>query len=135
MTEWPTWRDNSAIHLRGDKSEYGLMRWRIRTTTPSTWPSFPEAESQVGSECTYFVLSNKIEQDSCAGISGLIVDQEVRSREIGKVLLGAAEEWARSQGCDAISVHTNVTRERAHRFYARNGYEHIKTQKYLRKSL
>jgi GNAT superfamily N-acetyltransferase len=76
-----------------------------------------------------------VEQDSCAGISGLIVDQEVRSREIGKVLLGAAEEWARSQGCDAISVHTNVTRERAHRFYARNGYEHIKTQKYLRKSL
>ncbi len=76
-----------------------------------------------------------VEQDSCAGISGLIVDQEVRSCEIGKVLLGAAEEWARSQGCDAISVHTNVTRERAHRFYARNGYEHIKTQKYLRKSL
>lgn len=80
-------------------------------------------------------LFHSVEQDSSAGISGLIVDEEVRSCEIGKVLLGAAEEWARSQGCDAISVHTNVTRERAHRFYARNGYEHIKTQKYLRKSL
>ncbi len=80
-------------------------------------------------------LFHSVEQDSCAGISGLIVDQQVRSREIGKVLLGAAEQWARSQGCNAISVHTNVTRERAHRFYASNGYEHIKTQKYLRKSL
>jgi len=80
-------------------------------------------------------LFRSVEQDSCAGISGLIVDQQTRSREIGKVLLGAAEEWARSQGCDAISVHTNVTRERAHRFYAHNGYEQIKTQKYLRKTL
>lgn len=78
---------------------------------------------------------HSVEQDSCAGISGLIVDQEVRSCEIGKVLLGTAEEWARSQGCNAISVHSNITRERAHRFYARHGYEHIKTQKYLRKSL
>ena len=80
-------------------------------------------------------LFRSVEQDRCAGISGLVVDKEFRSCEIGKILLGAAEEWARKQGCDAISVHTNVTRERAHRFYARNGYEHIKTQKYLRKSL
>jgi GNAT superfamily N-acetyltransferase len=76
-----------------------------------------------------------VEQDSCAGISGLIVDQRIRSREIGKVLLEAAEAWARCQGCAEISVHTNVTRERARRFYARNGYVHIKTQEYLRKTL
>jgi GNAT superfamily N-acetyltransferase len=76
-----------------------------------------------------------VEQDSCAGISGLIVDQRIRSRAIGKVLLSAAEEWARRQGCDAISVHSNVTRERAHRFYTRNGYEQIKTQQFLRKTL
>lgn len=80
-------------------------------------------------------IFRSVEQDSCAGISGLIVDQEVRSHEIGKALLGAAEKWARRQGCDTISVHTNVARTRAHRFYARNGYEHIKSQRYLRKSL
>jgi GNAT superfamily N-acetyltransferase len=80
-------------------------------------------------------MFRSVEQDSCAGISGLIVDRQIRSREIGRVLLGAAEEWARSQGCDAISVHSNVTRERAHRFYMRTGYEHIKTQKFLRKIL
>jgi GNAT superfamily N-acetyltransferase len=80
-------------------------------------------------------LFRSVAQDSCAEISGLIVDQQIRSHEIGKVLLNAAEEWARSHGCDAISVHSNVTRERAHRFYTRNGYEHSKTQKYLRKPL
>jgi GNAT superfamily N-acetyltransferase len=76
-----------------------------------------------------------VEQDSCAGISGLIVDRQIRGRAIGQLLLGAAEDWARSQGCSAISVHTNITRERAHRFYTRHGYEHIKTQKYLLRTL
>lgn len=76
-----------------------------------------------------------VEQDSCAEISGLIIDQQIRSRGIGKVLLDAAEKWARSQGCDVISVHSNVIRERAHQFYVRNGYKHVKTQKYLLKTL
>ncbi len=76
-----------------------------------------------------------VEADRCAEISGLIVDQQIRSRGIGKVLLRAAEEWARSCGCDAISVLSNATRDRAHRFYTKNGYEHIKTQKSFRKSL
>jgi GNAT superfamily N-acetyltransferase len=80
-------------------------------------------------------IFRSVEQDSCAGISGLIVDQQVRSRTIGQLLLAAAEGWARRQGCGAISVHSNVTRERAHRFYTRNGYEHVKTQKFLRKIL
>jgi GNAT superfamily N-acetyltransferase len=76
-----------------------------------------------------------VEQDACAGISGLIVDQQIRSRGIGKALLDAAEKWARSLNCIAISVHSNVTRERAHQFYARNRYEYVKAQKYLVKAL
>ena len=89
---------------------------------------------QIGGWIGLYVFRS-VEQDSCAGISGLIIDQRFRSRGIGKVLLDAAEKWARSRGCNAISVHSNVTRERAHQFYARNGYEHIKTQKYLLKTL
>jgi GNAT superfamily N-acetyltransferase len=80
-------------------------------------------------------LFRTVELDSSAEISGLVVDQQVRSRGIGKVLLDAAEEWARSHGCSAISVRANVMRDRAHRFYGNNGYEHIKTQKSFRKSL
>lgn len=89
---------------------------------------------QIGGWIGLFVF-HSVEQDNCVGISGLIVDQQIRSRGIGKVLLDAAEEWARSQGCTAISVHSNVTRERAHRFYTNNGYRHIKTQNLLHKSL
>jgi GNAT superfamily N-acetyltransferase len=76
-----------------------------------------------------------VELDRYAEVTGLVVDEQIRSRGIGRVLLGAAEEWARCQGCDSISVHSNVLRERAHLFYTNNGYRHVKTQKLLLKSL
>jgi len=34
-----------------------------------------------------------------------------------------------------MSVGSNVIRERAHKFYERNAYEHYKTQKSFRKPL
>jgi hypothetical protein len=34
-----------------------------------------------------------------------------------------------------MSVRSKVERERAHKFYARQGYEHYKTQKAFRKPL
>lgn len=79
-------------------------------------------------------LFRSVETGSCAEINGLVVDQSIRSRGIGKILLDAAEQWAWSIGCDAISVRSNIKRDRAHRFYTNNGYEHVKTQKEFRKS-
>ncbi|MGB7640161.1 MAG: GNAT family N-acetyltransferase [Terriglobales bacterium] len=76
-----------------------------------------------------------VELDNFAEITGLVVDQQVRSRGIGMALLSAAEQWARGHGCNAISVRSNVWRNRAHGFYTSNGYEHIKTQKEFHKSL
>ena len=80
-------------------------------------------------------LFRSIETGSCVEINGLVVDKSIRSRGIGKILLSAAEEWARSIGFDVISVHSNITRDRAHRFYLKNGYAHVKTQKEFHKSL
>ncbi|HLZ52173.1 MAG TPA: GNAT family N-acetyltransferase [Candidatus Acidoferrum sp.] len=73
--------------------------------------------------------------DRFAETSGLVVDQQIRSRGIGKALLAIAEQWARTRACPTISVRSNVTRDRAHWFYPRNGYEHIKTQKLFQKQL
>jgi GNAT superfamily N-acetyltransferase len=53
----------------------------------------------------------------------------------GARLLEVAEEWSRKQGCRSMSVRSNVIRERAHKFYERQGYEHYKSQKAFRKSL
>jgi GNAT superfamily N-acetyltransferase len=70
-----------------------------------------------------------------AEVNGLVVDEKVRSRGAGALLLEAAESWARKRRCPAMSVRSNVIRERAHGFYLKRGYEHYKTQKAFRKKL
>jgi len=68
-------------------------------------------------------------------VNGLIVAEGQRSAGAGAKLLDAAEEWARRHGCQGMNVRSNVIRERAHKFYERQGYEHYKTQKAFRKGL
>jgi GNAT superfamily N-acetyltransferase len=70
-----------------------------------------------------------------AEVNGLIVDEMMRSRGAGALLLRAGEKWAWGKKCKGMSVRSNVIRERAHGFYLRNGYEHYKTQKAFRKVL
>lgn len=76
-----------------------------------------------------------MEADPRAEVNGFIVDERVRSQGIGSKLLARAEQWARDRGCVAIGMKSNVIRERAHTFYARLGYKHVKTQKAFRKDL
>ena len=76
-----------------------------------------------------------VELDARAEISGLIVDERFRSQNVGLRLLERAEQWARDNGCTEASLRSNVIRDRAHKFYERNGYTHTKTQKSFRKKL
>jgi GNAT superfamily N-acetyltransferase len=76
-----------------------------------------------------------LECDVRAEVNGLVVAEAQRSLGAGVRLLAAAEDWARKHGCASMSVRSNVIRERAHKFYERNGYEHYKTQKSFRKPL
>jgi len=80
-------------------------------------------------------VHRSLSSDPRAEISSLIVDEKQRSRGIGAALVKRAEEWAIEKGCRIMGVHTNVTRERAHAFYERNGYTMAKTQKCFRKEL
>jgi GNAT superfamily N-acetyltransferase len=76
-----------------------------------------------------------LESEIRAEVNGLVVADGQRSLGAGAKLLAAAEDWARKHGCKSMSVRSNVIRERAHKFYERNGYEHYKTQKSFRKPL
>ena len=80
-------------------------------------------------------LTNLLESDLRAEVNGLVVADGQRSLGAGAKLIEAAEDWARRQGCKAMNVRSNVIRERAHKFYEREGYEHYKTQKAFRKPL
>ena len=80
-------------------------------------------------------VSHLLESDIRAEVNGLIVAEGQRSAGAGAKLLDAAEEWARRHGCQGMNVRSNVIRERAHKFYERQGYEHYKTQKAFRKAV
>ena len=68
-------------------------------------------------------------------IVGLVVRQAARRLGVGKALLAAAEDWARSRGLDSIRVRSNATRLESHPFYERMGYARVKTQHCYRKPL
>jgi GNAT superfamily N-acetyltransferase len=77
----------------------------------------------------------QLTEDSSAEILGLIVDESARGGGIGVALMHAAEDWARGAGCTRVRVRSRDTRERAHRFYEREGYERNKVQLVLHKPL
>ena len=108
---------------------------RLRQLTPTTKHSVFVAESPEGGLIGWLhvSLSHLLESDLRAEVNGLIVAEGQRSAGAGAKLLQAAEEWARRRGCKGMNVRSNVIRERAHKFYERQGYEHYKTQKAFRK--
>jgi GNAT superfamily N-acetyltransferase len=95
------------------------------------------AETADGSLAGFLVMFviRTIESEPRAEVGGLVVDDAHRSHGIGKLLMEQAEIWAREHGCGVVSLRSNVIRDRAHKFYERLGYEHVKTQKSFRKKL
>jgi GNAT superfamily N-acetyltransferase len=61
-------------------------------------------------------------------ITGLIVDAQARGTGVGKLLVAAAERWARDLGLRVIRVRSNVVRTGAHAFYERLGFRVLKQQ-------
>jgi len=84
---------------------------------------------------THVSVAHLLETGTRAEINGLVVADGHRSLGAGALLLDAAEAWARKHGAHEMSVRSKVERERAHQFYARQGYDHYKTQKAFRKPL
>lgn len=69
-----------------------------------------------------------ISEDPFGELAVLIVDDRVRGTGVGAALLAAVEAWARAQGFGSMYVRSSVVRERAHRFYLREGYAERKRQ-------
>lgn len=70
-----------------------------------------------------------------AELMGLVVDSTARRGGLGRALVGAAEDWARSRGLSSLTVRSNVAREPSHPFYEALGYRREKTQHVYRKAL
>lgn len=68
-------------------------------------------------------------------LAALVVSEEARGSGAGAVLLAAVEAWTRDHGIASVRVRSNVLRERAHRFYLREGYVEKKRQAVFLKRL
>jgi len=68
-------------------------------------------------------------------LAALVVDEAARGSGAGAMLLAAVEAWAREEGFASVRVRSNVLRERAHRFYLREGYLEKKRQAVFLKRL
>ena len=113
------------------------MRKRLLGIKPASQHAIFVAESAKDGVIGWVHVSRQplLEVEIRAEVNGLVVAEGQRSLGAGAWLLVAAEDWARKHGCKSMSVRSNVIRERAHKFYERNGYEHYKTQKSFRKPL
>ena len=113
------------------------MKQRLRQIKPASQHAIFVAALPAGEVVGWLHLSVEplLEVEIRGEVNGLVVGDGYRSLGVGAALLAAAETWARKQGCKSISVRSNVIRERAHKFYECNGYEHYKTQKAFRKAI
>lgn len=113
------------------------MKKRLRRLKPASQNALFVAESPDSGVVgwAHVSVTHLMEVGTRAELNGLIVAEGQRSLGAGARLLQAAEDWAHKRGCPSMSVRSNVIRERAHKFYERQGYEHYKTQKAFRKEL
>jgi GNAT superfamily N-acetyltransferase len=69
--------------------------------------------------CTVYLDLNSVRYGQRAWVEDLAVDPERRSGGVGKQLLDAAKDWARSRGATHLELDSGEAREAAHRFYER----------------
>lgn len=92
---------------------------------------------QAGRVVGWLHVANRplLEYDAGAEICGLVVDERNRGAGVGRALVSAAEEWAKESGLATIRVRSRIERDRAHKFYERDGYTRLKTQYVFEKPL
>jgi len=80
-------------------------------------------------------IVHHLQSPAHALIGGLVVKDSVRSLGVGRRLCAEVENWSRSRGIVVVRVTSRSTRERAHRFYLRDGYRQTKTSAVFEKVL
>jgi len=71
-------------------------------------------------------VQRHLQSDEFALIGGLVVKEGERGAGVGSKLCRHAERWMAEKGVRLMRVTSRSTRERAHRFYLRDGYRQIK---------
>lgn len=93
---------------------------------------YEDDKKVVGFITLHFSIQLAFEGSFCE-IGYFVVDSNVRSKGIGRMLEEKACQVAIAQGCSQINVFSMIHRADAHRFYQRHGYTQI--EKFFNKEL
>lgn len=80
-------------------------------------------------------IAHHLQSEPHTLITGLVVRDGVRSLGVGSRLCAEVEEWSLRKGISIVRVTSRMTRERAHKFYLREGFVQTKTSAVFEKIL
>lgn len=80
-------------------------------------------------------VTHHLQSEAYGEIGGFVVSEKYRSAGVGKQLIARAEVWMRERGLTRALVRSQMKREKAHRFYLREGYAQVKTSAVFEKEL
>ena len=118
--------DAEALASLSRELGYEVTEEEARRRLPSAVVFVAEEDGVVVGWCQVAAVPSVV-HDPFVEIRGLVVTELRRRSGIGRALLDRVEQWTREQGMTHIRVHSNVVRDRARKFYEKNGYEVTKT--------
>jgi GNAT superfamily N-acetyltransferase len=97
-------------------------RLKLYTGTPTTRLIVAERQGVVVGLVTCTLVPMFHEVGNLGRITALVVSSEARRQKVGEMLVTAAKEWFRSNGCRRIEVTSGDARTDAHLFYEALGF-------------
>lgn len=82
-----------------------------------------EKDRRVIGFCSFAIVNNFWQEGYIAYVYAMIVDNSFRGQGIGGKLIKNASDSAKMRGCKKIELDSAFPREKAHKFYERNGFE------------
>jgi aminoglycoside 6'-N-acetyltransferase I len=136
-------RFHVALWPNGSAEEHGReLTLILEGKPPVTLPLIIlVAETSDGTLAGFLEVDLRSHADGCnpsrpvGYIEGWYVAESYRHQGIGKKLLRAAEDWARSQGCLEVASDTWVDNEVSQRVHEALGYEVVDRCVHYRKTL
>jgi GNAT superfamily N-acetyltransferase len=122
------------IATMGYQVEAQELRARLRSL-PQDHVVYVAHSGSDGVGWVHVVLSHNMITGPRAELGGLAVASQAQGLGAGSALLRAAENWAAQRGLRTMYLRSGMEREEAHAFYLARGYQAVKTQLALSKSL
>lgn len=134
--EWVRMEYTLFSDAAGGSAEESWMRQLLARTDAAVFI----AERADGSACGFVEAGTRAYADGCdtspvGYVEAWFVDSDMRRHGVGRALLLAAEEWARSKGYREMASDALLDNTVSHEAHARSGYEEVDRVVQFRKKL